>query len=97
MKNNQLIKKLKSYNFKLLKDINFNRKLYIDGIDKRYYWSNGNICREIPYKNGLRNGLCKSYYYNGNIGLEIEYEDGLYNGYYKEYNSNGELIKDRII
>ena len=95
MKNNQLINKLKNYNFKLFKNINnFNELLYIDEIYKSY-WGNGNISSEIPYKNGKRNGLFKRYYINGNIKYEIEYKDGLINGLYKAYYwLNGDIKYD---
>ena len=95
---NQLINKLKTYNFKLIKYLNkyeYNEKLYINGIDK-FYWSNGNICYEVPYKNGSRNGLFKEYYEDGNIRYEVEYKDSLRNGYWKEYDENNELVDYRI-
>ena len=95
MKNNQLIKKLKYYNFKTIKSINEYYLLVglIDEIDKEYY-ENGNICYEKPYKNGSRNGLCKEYYLNGNIWYEVEYKDGLRNGLFKRYWNNGNIYQE---
>ena len=77
MKENQLLNKLESYNFKLLKNINYFNVIYVNGIDKSYYL-NGNISLEIPYKDGLRNGLYIDYYNNRNIYQEIEYNSEIW-------------------
>ena len=51
MNNNQLIEKLQSYKFKLLKNINYFDRLYIEY----------RIVEKYIFKNGLKNGLYKSY------------------------------------
>ena len=57
----------------------------ISGCVKRDYHSNGNLWREIPYKNGKREGIAKEYYENGNLKVEIPFNNNGVNGDMKLY------------
>lgn len=48
---------------------------------------------EIPYENGLKNGLAKQYYANGNIWKESPYKDGKLEGVVKVYDRDGRLTR----
>lgn len=60
----------------------------ITGIYQEYS-QDGNLVREIPYKNGKREGLDKWYYENGNLEREINYNQGkAVSGYMYDYEGN---------
>ena len=56
-----------------------------------FYYENGKLKSETPYKNGEEDGTQKEYYDNGNLKLETIYKEGTRNGF-KEYNKDGKLI-----
>ena len=63
----------------------------ISGCVERYYYKNGNLWIETPYKNGEKDGMVKSYYENGNLKEEIPYKNSKYDGIVKVYYENGKL------
>ena len=72
-------------------------------IDKEYY-ENGNLKIEVPYKNGVIEGIEKWYYENGNIASEIPFMNGKLHGSVKFYSKkliwqanaqNGKLINGK--
>ncbi|WP_417599987.1 toxin-antitoxin system YwqK family antitoxin [Owenweeksia hongkongensis] len=52
-----------------------------------------NTSSEIPYENGLKNGLAKQHYPNGKIWKESPYKDGKLEGIVKVYDRNGKLLR----
>ncbi len=46
---------------------------------------------ELPYKDGVLEGLAKTYYENGNLKAELPYKDGVLEGLAKTYYENGNL------
>ena len=46
---------------------------------------------ELPYKDGVLEGLAKTYYENGNLKAELPYKDGVLEGLAKTYYENGSL------
>ncbi len=63
----------------------------ISGCVERYYYKNGNLWIETPYKNGDKEGMQKTYYENGNLKEEIPYKNSKYDGIVKVYYENGKL------
>jgi len=61
---------------------------------KLKYFSNGELSREIPYKDGKRDGPYKSYYENGQLKEEGTYKDDKMDGLWKEYLDNGKIDKE---
>ena len=53
------------------------------------YWSNNNLKREIPYKEGLKHGLECEYNRLGVLIASVEYCEGLSDGYVTLYRENG--------
>lgn len=60
------------------------------------YYKGGKLRREIPYKNGIRDGIKKLYYPNGNLEMEIPYENGIKEGIEKLYYPSGELHRATV-
>ena len=46
-------------------------------VGKEYYYNNGQLAGETPFKNGKENGVEKSYYESGQLEFEIPYTDGV--------------------
>ena len=65
----------------------------ITGIYQEYS-QDGNLVREIPYKNGKREGLAKTYYGNGNLWIEGPYKNGKAEGLVKWYYKNGKVWRE---
>ena len=63
------------------------------GIIKSYY-DNGALKKDIPYKDGKKEGLSKAYYKNGNLLSEDNYKDDKLEGLSKVYYENGNLIAE---
>ena len=61
------------------------------GIQKWYY-HNGKLWRETPYKNGKLDGIAKYYSENGKLRSETPYKDDKRDGIAKYYSENGNLI-----
>jgi len=59
-----------------------------DGI-RKYYFDNGALKSEVPYKDGKRNGICKNYYESGKVNLQVDYKDGVKDGISIWYYENG--------
>lgn len=59
--------------------------------EKRWY-ENGNIRREISFKNGTENGEWKYYYENGKLMAIAPYKNDKKNGEWKNYNERGQLL-----
>ena len=49
-------------------------------VKKREYYKNGNIDREVNYKDGKKEGKWTTYYENGQIYEEVNYKDGKEDG-----------------
>ncbi|WP_410780181.1 toxin-antitoxin system YwqK family antitoxin, partial [Helicobacter bilis] len=62
-----------------------------EGIEKWYY-ENGNLWREIPYKNNKAEGIEKWYYENGKLMAEIPYLNNLFHGDTRFYTEDGKLL-----
>ncbi len=60
---------------------------------KRIFSSDGRLWKEIPYKDGLKDGIEFWYYSNGNVQWEVEWENGTAQGMEKEYYQSGSLMK----
>ena len=58
---------------------------------KKYYHENGEIRKEINYKDGKIDGFYITYYDNGQIESKIEIKDGLKQGLSSIYYRNGQL------
>ena len=52
---------------------------------------NGQLIDEDNYKDGKRDGLCKSWYKNGQLKDDGNYKDGKREGLWKSYYENGQL------
>lgn len=63
-------------------------------VGKEYYYNNGQLAGETPFKNGKANGIEKKYYENGRLKGETPYTDGKLNGVVKEYYETGELLRE---
>lgn len=59
------------------------------------YYDNGNISREMEYKNGYLIDGFKEYYYSGKLLEEASYIHGEFNGKRMEYFPNGTIKKER--
>ena len=57
----------------------------------KFYYENGKLEGEIPYKNGEIDGLLKGYYENGKLEAEIPYKNGEIDGLSKTYYEDGSL------
>jgi antitoxin component YwqK of YwqJK toxin-antitoxin module len=77
-----------------------NDKLYVKANTKekfvddfvQIFYSNGNLARELFYKNGMKNGLDKKYYKNGNLKKKSFRKNNICEGISTEYHLNG-IIK----
>jgi len=58
---------------------------------KKYYHENGEIRKEINYKDGKIDGFYITYYDNGQLESKIEIKDGLKQGLSSIYYRNGQL------
>ncbi len=67
---------------------------YSKGIKKNVevYNRNGNIKKEIPYRNSIKCGIEKRYDQRGRLRLEIPYENGLKQGIERRYDEDGNLV-----
>ena len=65
----------------------------LTGLVKRYY-ENGNLEREITYKNGKKNGFSKLYDDDGVLKSMGIFQAGIAEGVYVEYGENGVLAKE---
>ena len=63
----------------------------ISGCVVKEYDENGNLWREIPYKNDKIEGIEKWYDENGNLKIEIPYKNDKIEGIAKVYFENGKL------
>jgi antitoxin component YwqK of YwqJK toxin-antitoxin module len=57
------------------------------------YYKNGQIAREVYYKNGLIDGLVTWYYDNKIVALKSSYIEGKRNGIWKSYSQEGKLTE----
>ena len=55
------------------------------------YHHNGNVSVEIPYKDGIKDGIARYYYESGIIESETPYKNNVVDGVEKVYYENGEL------
>lgn len=72
---------------------------------KRYHYTNGQLMKEVPFKDGKWDGLYKSFYENGHPDWEVNYKDDKKDGTAKMYidgvlvgewtYKNGELITNQ--
>ena len=60
------------------------------------YYPNGDIEREIPWKNSELNGVQKIYYSNGQLAKEIPWKNSKPNGTEKEYSGDGRIVSETI-
>ncbi|WP_104746103.1 toxin-antitoxin system YwqK family antitoxin [Helicobacter bilis] len=60
------------------------------------YYPNGDIEREIPWKNGKWNGVQKIYYGNGQLAEETPYKNSEPNGTAKKYSGDGRIVSETI-
>lgn len=69
---------------------------YVNGkMDGVYtFYLSGKVVHEIPYKNGIIDGVAKNYYDNGTLSAETPYTYGKINGTEKVYSENGKLQKE---
>lgn len=58
------------------------------------YYDNGNVSRELEFKNGQYVGSYKTYYYNGQLKDEFAHQNGEYQGPKISYYANGK-VKER--
>ena len=58
---------------------------------KKYYHENGEIRKEVNYKDGKIDGFYITYYDNGQLESKIEIKDGLKQGLSSIYYRNGQL------
>lgn len=59
---------------------------------RKYYYDNGNLMYETPYKQGVE----KHYYTNSNMKAEIPYSDDAIEGVKKNYYENGRLFSQAL-
>ena len=59
---------------------------------QKWYYENGNLEFEIPYKNNKREGIVKVYFENGNLMAEIPHKNDEAHGNLKYYTEDGELL-----
>ena len=64
-------------------------------VKKREYYKNGNIDREVNYKDGKKEGKWTTYYENGQIYEEVNYKDGKEDGKWTGYYENGQIRLER--
>ena len=57
----------------------------------KFYYENGNLYKEINFKDDIENGQWKMWHENGNIYIDQNKINGSSDGYWKEYYENGEL------
>lgn len=58
---------------------------------KKWWWDNGKLRAECPYKNEKKHGIHRSWYSNGQIESESTYKDGKEYGVRKEWYESGDL------
>ncbi len=61
-----------------------------DGVHKEYY-ENGNLKKEVTYKNGKKDGVSKGYYENGELFAQHILKDGKEEGLSISYFQDGSL------
>ena len=59
------------------------------------YYDNGQISRDMEYKNGDLINIYKEFYYTGQVASEIPYEQGEYQGISKKYFLNGKIKEQK--
>lgn len=57
-------------------------------------YPDGKLKSACMYKNGIREGSCKSYYENGSLYIESEYTNGEKNGLFKWFYKNGQVYQE---
>lgn len=67
------------------------RRVKIDGTFKEFYPENGQLKREVHYRNGKKEGLFRSYYSTGQLEQEAVYFDDQIEGTYRSYYEDGTL------
>ena len=83
---------IKSYqNKKLLQEVFFEN--YVAKLQK-FYYENGKLEAEIPFKNDEVNGEVKIYYENGKIKEITPVKDGKKEGIGREYSETGKIITE---
>ena len=60
----------------------------------KYYYENGGLWMEIPYKKGKKEGLEKMYAETGTLAIETPYKGGKENGIEIHYDGNGNLWEE---
>lgn len=56
-----------------------------------YYYDNGNISKEVKFKNGVLDGIARYYFKSGALQEERHYKNGLRNGNTERYSEKGAL------
>lgn len=82
------------YNSNIIKIYNKNRLIAYFDMTKnisKYYYDNGNLSKELTFKNQNLDGIARFYYENGALQEERHYKNGLRNGNSERYNENGAL------
>jgi antitoxin component YwqK of YwqJK toxin-antitoxin module len=61
-------------------------------VGRREYYSNGNLCREVAYKNGKQHGIERTWFDNGLPEFESPYKRGSMHGTFRQWNRMGKLL-----
>src|SRR5690349_4201755 len=61
---------------------------------RRTYFDNGVLHREILYKDGVKDGVCKEFFKNGQIFEEVPYKNNKREGLAKRYYETGGLAQE---
>jgi antitoxin component YwqK of YwqJK toxin-antitoxin module len=61
-----------------------------------WFYSNGNIERRIPYKDGKIDGIDEWFNKNGNIHMRIPFKEGKEDGIQEEFNEQGNIVKTTL-
>lgn len=60
------------------------------------YYGNGHLRTEVPYEQGMKNGVAKEYYDNGQLKCETPYDNNVKNGVVREYYPNGDIKSETV-
>ncbi|MGM0479347.1 MAG: toxin-antitoxin system YwqK family antitoxin [Bacteroidota bacterium] len=60
-----------------------------NGKEKR--WKNGVLVSEVPFKNGVREGIAKNFTPSGELVKSMEFKNDMLHGAYKTYHPNGKV------
>ena len=66
----------------------FSGSVYGQEVVKKVHWDNGNLKREIHYKNN-KEVLKRQYWENGNLNLEVHSKNGIKEGLGNEWYKTG--------